>query len=166
MKSKTNTIIGVVSDTHIPEESAELPQQLLCDFQSVDVIFHLGDFNDMATYHILENIAPVVGVYGNTDDAEIRNLLPQHKVIELYGKKIGLIHGWGPPPKMENRVLSKFKKIDMVLFGHSHVPLYTVVDGVQVFNPGSPFLNRQGAGTYGIVELGKTIQHRLIQIEE
>lgn len=166
MKSKSNTIIGVVSDTHIPDETDHLPQQLVQDFQSVDVIFHLGDFNDIATYHALENIAPVVGVYGNTDEAEIRDLLPKQKVIELHGKKIGLIHGWGPPPNMESRVLCKFNGIDMVLFGHSHVPLFTVIDGVQAFNPGSPFLNRQGSGTYGILELGQTIQHRLIQIEE
>lgn len=166
MKSKTNTIIGVVSDTHIPEESSGLPPQMVEDFQSVDVIFHLGDFNDIATFHALENIAPVVGVYGNTDDQEIRNLLPKQKVLELHGKTIGLIHGWGPPPKMENRVICKFRKVDMVLFGHSHVPLFTIVDDVQVFNPGSPFLNRQGAGTYGILEFGQSIQHRLIQLED
>lgn len=166
MKTKKNTVIGVVSDTHIPDESNGLPPQLVRDFQSVDVIFHLGDFNDLTTFHELEKIAPVVGVYGNTDEHEIRELLPKKKVIEMHGMKIGLIHGWGPPAKLEHRVLEKFDAdINMVLFGHSHVPLFTEINGVHVFNPGSPFLNRHGAGTYGILELGKTLQHRIIQIE-
>lgn len=166
MRSKKNTIIGVVADTHIPDESDGLPLQLIDDFKKVDVIFHLGDFNDLSTYHELQKIAPVVGVYGNTDENEIRELLPKQTEIEMHGMKIGLIHGWGPPAKLENRVLEKFKVgIHLVLFGHPHVPLFRQIEGVNLFNPGSPFLNRHGTGTYGILELGKTIQHRIINIE-
>ncbi len=164
MKSKKQTTIGVIADTHIPDESDQIPAQILEDFQSVDVIFHLGDFNDFHSYKILQSIKPVVAVYGNTDELDVRDALPPKRKLEMHGYQIGLTHGWGPPEKIETRVYEKMKHLDLIVFGHSHVPLFTQYNGVYLFNPGSPFLNRSGTGTYGILEVGETIQHRIIEL--
>ncbi|WP_459906839.1 metallophosphoesterase family protein [Desulfotomaculum defluvii] len=37
-------IIGVVSDTHVPRRSKELPKDLLHGLEKVDMIIHAGDY--------------------------------------------------------------------------------------------------------------------------
>jgi putative phosphoesterase len=42
----------------------------------------------------------------------------------------------------------------MIVFGHSHVPVHEVRDGVLLFNPGSPTQpRRQPLPTYGVVRV-------------
>lgn len=158
------TTIGVVSDTHLPD-AGTLPLRLLGELEKVDVIIHLGDFNDIKTYKELQKIAPVVAVYGNLDSDELRTLLPEKKKLEVQGYTMGLIHGWGPAKNLEQRVAKAFTDVDIVLFGHSHVPLAVTIDNVLVFNPGSPTLNIDKTGTFGILELGETIRHRIIRLD-
>lgn len=155
--------IGVVADTHLGG-GEPLPAELAEGLRGVDVIFHLGDFDSPQIYKAFQKIAPVVGVYGNTDPPELRVLLPEKKTLEIEGWTLGLIHGWGPPAKLEFRVRGKFKDVDLILFGHSHIPLFETIDGVPLFNPGSPTRNAKGAGTFGVLELGKTIEHRWIEL--
>lgn len=158
------TTIGVVSDTHHPECGA-LPPSLLTGLENVDVIFHLGDFCNLQTYKEFQKIAPVVAVYGNMDNPELKALLPEKKTLEIQGYTLGLIHGWGPPKKLEERVVQKIKDADIILFGHSHIPLFTQINDVWVFNPGSPTMNMVGAGTYGLLRLGEnTLEHEIIRL--
>jgi len=51
--------------------------------------------------------------------------LPQQRVLEIGGVRIGLIHGWGPPAGLAERVRAAFADtpLDCLVFGHSHVPL-------------------------------------------
>lgn len=158
------TKVGVVSDTHLPI-AGNLPLRLLSELEKMDVIIHLGDFCDIQTYKDLQKIAPVIAVYGNMDSEELRSLLPEKKTIEIQGFNLGLIHGWGPAKNLELRVARSFQGVDLVLFGHSHIPMFQKIDDVFVFNPGSPTLNRDPKGTYGILELGENINHKIIQLD-
>lgn len=158
------TTIGVVSDTHVPE-AGTLPLRLLGALEKVDVIIHLGDFCDLKTYKEFQKIAPVVAVYGNMDSDELRTLLPEKKKLEVQGYTLGLIHGWGPAKNLETRVAKAFTDVDIILFGHSHIPYSSHIDNVFVFNPGSPTLNLDKTGTFGILELSETITHRIIRLD-
>lgn len=160
---KERTTIGIISDTHLPDEGI-FPLRLLADLEKLDLIIHLGDFCNVKAYKDLQKIAPIIAVHGNMDEPELKSLLPEKKKIEIHGYNLGLIHGWGPPKNMEKRVVTAFSNVDIVLFGHSHVPLAQTIDDVLVFNPGSPTLNRDGTGSYGVLELGETITHRIIQL--
>ena len=50
---KSETTIGVISDTHLPD-SGPLPLTLLKSLEEVEVIIHLGDFCTIETYKDLQ----------------------------------------------------------------------------------------------------------------
>lgn len=164
-ENSASTKIAVLSDSHLPEMNG-LPLPLLSQLESVDVIIHLGDFCDLQTYKDLQKIAPVIAVFGNMDSPELRSLLPEKKTIEIQGFNLGLVHGWGPPKNLENRAAGVFSDVDLILFGHSHIPLFQKINDKFLFNPGSTSMNRDGSTTYGILELGETITHQIIRLDK
>lgn len=128
--------IGVVSDTH----GRPLPQQLLKEFATVDLIVHAGDLCDWDNYKQLSNLAEVQAVAGNMDGEEIRKKLPSKLILECEGVRIGVFHGDGPPKTLLQHVQHEFESehLDVVIFGHSHEPFNEMIDGILFFNPGSP----------------------------
>lgn len=151
--------IGIVSDTHLPRRGKELPSALLRQFANCDLILHLGDWTTFEVYEQLSALAPVEGVAGNNDPADIVRRFGYHKVLELGAKKIGLTHGHlpgGGHNALDNakRVFTG-KQLDAVLFGHSHKPLLAHSGGVLLFNPGSPTdKRREEKYSFGILEIG------------
>ena len=158
--------IGVVADTH----SRDLPQQMLKEFKTVDLIVHAGDFCDMKVANALKKIKPLEGVFGNMDDEKIRKVFPRRKILKLGDARIGLFHGEGAPQKVLESVQKEFKQEDVqaVIFGHSHEPFNEKKDNVLYFNPGSP--NDSVFAPYlsfGILDLNKDgIKSRIIKIED
>jgi len=114
---------------------------------------HAGDFVARAVLVELEALGPpVIAVRGNQDDAQLRTLLPEQRVIEIGDVRIGLIHDAGPANGRLNRLRRRFSRCDAVVFGHSHIPLHeTAEDGFSIFNPGSPTdRRRQPEHTMGV----------------
>lgn len=134
------TRIGVVSDTHIPKQAEQLPEELLQRLAEVDFIIHAGDFENIDTLEELSKINRVVAVSGNMDSKKVKDRLPNREVLNVDHYKIGIIHGWGDPHTLPRRVLEEFKSddVDCIVFGHSHQVYNQVIDGVLMFNPGSP----------------------------
>ncbi len=130
--------VAIISDTHIPKAAPGLPQELVEALRGSDLILHAGDLVDMTVLDELRSLAPVAAVSGNMDTPEISAVLPEKRVLEVEGKIIGLIHGWGPPAGIEMRVLSRFSSVDVVVFGHTHSPLLEWIKGVLLLNPGTP----------------------------
>ena len=128
--------IGVLSDTH----SKRLPSQMIEDFKGVDLILHVGDFCEKDVYDALSKIKKIEAVCGNMDSPEICGFLPQEKILDLEGFKIGLWHGNGPPHTVLNKAAKVFKnkKVHAVVFGHTHQPYNRKIDNILFFNPGSP----------------------------
>lgn len=131
--------VGVMSDTHLADSGEALA--FLRDlgehcFAGVDLILHAGD---LVVPGILAAFAPcpVLAVRGNMDPADCD--LPPRRVVELAGVRIGLIHGWGPPAGLIERVRGEFRdeRLDCLVFGHSHEPLCRKENGLLLFNPGS-----------------------------
>jgi uncharacterized protein len=147
--------IGVLSDTHLRSPDARLERILENLFADADMILHAGD---IVTRGVLDRLleAGVIAVAGNMDDYDVLDELPQTRIVEAEGRRIGLIHGWGSRVGLEQRILGRFqdKAVDLVVYGHSHKPFWSVVHGVPMFNPGSASNNSiYGCGTVGVIEL-------------
>ena len=161
--------IGVIADTHIPVTAKELPPKVYEHFKDCALIIHAGDIVEMHVLEELEKIAEVKAVYGNMDSHEIVNNLPEKISFEAEGKKIGVVHGKGSASKIIENVKQSFtKKQDIIIFGHSHVPINKTIDGILLFNPGSatdrifsPYR------TIGIIEIeGGEVRAEIIKLEE
>ncbi|SDK49638.1 metallophosphoesterase family protein [Sediminibacillus albus] len=156
--------VAIISDTHMPRMAKQLPSQLKKGLEQVDLILHAGDWQANSVWETLEQYAPVKGVAGNVDDQEIQEKFGEKKILELNGFKVGLIHGDGKGLTTERRALTAFKKedVDIIIFGHSHIPVLKEIDGITLFNPGSPTdKRRQPQFSYGMMELGDsfTLKH-------
>jgi putative phosphoesterase len=124
--------LGVISDTH-----GLLRPEVFDVFAEVDHILHGGDVGRPAILEKLGTIAPVTAVYGNTDGGDIRDRLPQVATIELDGFTIVVTHGdqFGSPTP--ERLQAAFPRAEIIVYGHTHRPLLTLVDVVvTVMNPG------------------------------
>jgi putative phosphoesterase len=124
--------LGVISDTH-----GLLRPEVFDVFAEVDHILHGGDVGRPAILEKLGTIAPVTAVYGNTDGGDIRDRLPQVATIALDGFTIVVTHGdqFGSPTP--ERLQAAFPRAEIIVYGHTHRPLLTLVDVVvTVMNPG------------------------------
>lgn len=157
--------IGVLSDTH----SRDLPHQMVEDFKKTDLIIHAGDFCSLKVLEELRTITKVAAVHGNMDDKALRKELPRSQVIQCGSHAIGIFHGEGHPDQLVGLMHQEFsgKKIDVIVFGHSHHPMNELMNGILFFNPGSPtdtvFAPYR---SYGIIELNGTIKARIIKIND
>jgi putative phosphoesterase len=165
---KMDMRIGILSDTHITRGNKTLPQKVIEILSSVDAIIHAGDYQDISVVETLTELKDFYGVCGNMDSGRIRAALPEKRVVELNGFKIGITHGWGAPNGIESRVKTFFPKDDLnaIVFGHSHTPCNKIIDNILFFNPGSPTDKRHAEHrTMGILTLDKTISGEIITLE-
>ncbi|NUR30426.1 MAG: metallophosphoesterase [Catenulispora sp.] len=129
-----------MSDTHLPKRAKALPEPLLAELPGADVVFHAGDWVDTATLDLLESrSARLVAVYGNNDGPELRARLPEVARAELGGLRFGVVHETGAALGREARCAARFPDLDVLVFGHSHIPWdTTAATGLRLLNPGSP----------------------------
>ncbi len=138
------TVVAVISDTHLPRGSRRLPAECVERIRAADALLHAGDFVSAAFLEELRGFGrPVAGVHGNMDDAELRERLPGHVVVELGGARIGMTHDAGPQAGRAQRLVSRFPGCDAVVYGHTHVPHVGREGGMWVLNPGSPTERRR-----------------------
>lgn len=134
------TTILLLADTHLPKRAKALPPAVWAAVESADVVFHAGDWVDVALLDELEARASrVVGVYGNNDGAHLRARLPEVARTEIDGVRFAMIHETGASTGREKRMDALFPDTDVLVFGHSHIPWDTVApSGMRLLNPGSP----------------------------
>jgi putative phosphoesterase len=130
--------VGVISDTHVPGAASSLPPAVFEIFSGVDLILHAGDIVQASVLDELEAVAPVEAVAGNMDDNEIHLRLPARKLLTLGRFSVGLTHGKYRIDLQKDMVRKEFGNVDMIVFGHSHMPFWGKIDGVWFLNPGSP----------------------------
>jgi uncharacterized protein len=149
-------LIAVISDTHLPRGSRRLPQACVERIAGADLLLHAGDFSTLEVLRELEAIGPpLVGVHGNVDSAELRQLLPAERIVDAQGARIAMLHDAGPRAGRLERLRDRFgERTDVVVFGHSHLPLHEQApDGFQIFNPGSPTERRRAPShTMGLID--------------
>jgi uncharacterized protein len=149
--------LGVIADTH-----GLLRPEVFHAFAEVDHILHAGDIGPVDLLTELQAVAPVTAVYGNTDGTELRRILPQVATLRLDGFDIVVTHGdqiGSPTPEALNLT---FPDAQIIVYGHTHRPLLTVVDVVgTVMNPGGAGPRRFNLPpSVGILELEPGIPPR------
>lgn len=146
--------LGLVSDTHIPRDVKVLPPEVREVLRGVDLILHAGDIYEFSVLDELEKIAPVMAARGNGDfrlppDPRLNS----SHLLHFNGLTLGLAHAieypelsWYPLEKAMDRYFGG--RVDILVFGDTHVPVAEKCKGVVVVNPGSPSL------PWGLRQLG------------
>jgi putative phosphoesterase len=135
--------------------------------RGADLVLHAGDLSAVEALRGMEAIGtPVAAVHGNVDTPGVRALLPDTRVVQAAGTRIGLIHDAGPRAGRLARLRRRFPDVHAVVFGHSHVPLHDAHEGFQIFNPGSPTdRRRQPAHTMGLAHVDAAeVRFELIEL--
>jgi putative phosphoesterase len=151
--------VAVISDTHLPRFARRMPPFLArLRAEAPGLILHCGDFTALAEVAALEELAAFDGVAGNNDGEDIVRRFGRTKILEVEGRRIGLVHGDGPRGTTLARARSAFSEpLDAVLFGHSHVPFCERLDGMWLVNPGSPTdKRRQARYSYAVIDIERT----------
>jgi len=149
--------IGVVSDTHATSFT-QLPDQILRTLAEVDLIIHTGDFVARDVLDGLKRLGEVKAVQGNMDSEELKQILPEKEILEIEGKRIGIIHGWGSPYGIDDRVGGMFDDVDIIVYGHSHYSQNEVKRGILFFNPG------RAKNSFGILTIDQEVSGEIINL--
>lgn len=147
-------LIGIISDTHIPDKSVKLPKTVFDAFKDVELIIHAGDITNMCVIESLEELAPVLCVQGNIDRLEGLDL-PKTKTITIDGVKIGIIHGEVFPKgdTQQLKYIAKELGVDVLITGHTHKPFIGKEEDIIILCPGSPTYPRLSDSTVMIMEV-------------
>lgn len=155
--------IGIISDTHGDMKSIDkaIPYLKKCD-----LIIHAGDNIDDAEYIHYSTDVDIKCVKGNCD---LYNIDGDYELTFSKGNKNFFVcHGHNYDVKRGVSYLYRFVKdnnIDFVIFGHSHVPVYEVIDNITFINPGSLAYPRGGSTrVFGILTIDENTSYEEIKI--
>ena len=156
--------IGVLSDTHLYRITRELEDLYDRYLSDVDLILHAGDFVSAEVVDFFSG-DDFHGVHGNMDPMDVREMLPDKKVMELGSQRLALIHGWGSSDTLEDKICSEFGDVDVIVYGHSHRAANHMRGGILFFNPGTAIgYNPAGPHTIGILEISDIIKGKILNI--
>jgi putative phosphoesterase len=151
--------IGILSDTHLGRPTDDFKSSLGKHFANVDMIIHAGDMTGSLVHEFLSNW-DLRAVAGNMDDYDLRAIVPEKRVEEIEGKRIGIVHGRGSPVGLEQFVIRQFEDVDIIVFGHSHIPFSAMRGNICLINPGSYKTSR----TMGVLEIGDEVSFRILEL--
>lgn len=163
-------LLGLISDTHIPQVTPHLPPEIKDIFKDVDLILHAGDIYTVSVLDELERIAPVLAAEGDDDYPEVmrdRRVKMSH-TLTIESLTLHLTHdrSWDWPfvKKDQYSASRQPEKLpDIIVFGHTHMATVENNEGVLLVNPGSPtfpnYLHKSGTVALLSVNSGKAEAH-------
>ncbi len=125
--AKGACLIGIISDTH-----GLLRPEVIKALEGVSLIIHAGDIGSQTVLDLLENIAPVVSVRGNTDKDTWACRLPLMEVVEIGDISIYVLHDLC---KLD--LDPSASGFNAVIHGHTHQPEIKDNNSILFLNPGS-----------------------------
>lgn len=142
--------ILVMSDTHGHKGNIE---KALLKFPDVDCIIHLGDYAKDAEY-----IKRITGkrVYSLKGNCDVSDIAKQELILTVDGRRILALHGHRQNVKTSLLPLGLYaiqKGADLVLFGHTHIPVEELYGNMILYNPGSLGEPRGRRPSVGIVAI-------------
>ena len=160
--------VVVLSDTHAPRFWKSCPPGVASWLRDADLILHGGDVCTADVLVELAGYAPVRAVLGNNDGADVAGWgAPPTLQLDIAGLPVAMIHDSGPAVGRLPRMRARFPAAELVVFGHSHIPLDSSDGTLRIFNPGSPTdRRRQPHGTLGVLHIadGALIEARLVEV--
>ncbi len=130
----------IFGDAHVPDRALEIPSRIVEWIERnapFDIAIYTGDLTGREILSFIERLAPRrYVVAGNMDWLD----LPEYEVFELWGVRIGVIHGdqvypRGNIPKLTR--LARRLEVGVLISGHTHDPFIAVHEGILHLNPGS-----------------------------
>ncbi len=157
--------VGVISDTHVPGAAPSLPPAVFEIFKGVDLILHAGDIVEPSVLNELEAVAPVEAVAGNMDNDELHRKLPARKVLTLGRFSVGLTHGKYRIDVQREMIRKEFGDVDLIVYGHSHIPFWGKVGDVLFLNPGSPTDKRYAPyNSVALLTVGDALSAEIVRL--
>lgn len=149
--------VAILSDTHIPEQAEQIPDQF-CEFiEEMDYVIHAGDFGSKRAFADVRELAGnLTSVYGNADPNDIN--LPSVASVTAGGVPFVVTHGMVNHVEQAvynsaGNVYDRDDWLDAIadtartradtdgrvvgVGGHSHEVEDELHEGVRVLNPGS-----------------------------
>ena len=145
------TRIIALSDTHLENEL--LPPAVAALAGKADIILHAGDFVSTQCHAALAALGRLEAVHGNSDCPALKKLLPERKVIEVEGVRIGLVHMASHGSDLVGaEMMAREMDVQVLVFGHIHRPL--IEKGkLLLICPGSTTLPRMSAPSVAELEI-------------
>ncbi len=156
----------VLADTHLTAGLGKVGEQVLEAVAKADVVIHAGDITSRQALLELQALADTYAVLGNNDH-DLIGVLPESQLLELEGMRVALVHDSGPRNGRPARLHRRFPDAELVIFGHSHVPIDEFgMHGQVLFNPGSATQRRsQPHRTFGRLRIANgRLEHGHIEI--
>lgn len=160
--------VAIISDTHMPRGSRRLPDACIDRLREADLIIHAGDLTGPSVLRQMAAYGELAAVHGNADEPVVRKRLPASLELNLAGARLAIVHDAGRSDGRLGRLRHAFPGTDVVIFGHSHLPLHeTDGEGFQIFNPGSPTERRRAPEkTMGIADIHRgRVEFQLVVLE-
>lgn len=158
----------VLSDTHAPRRWRSCPPAVAAHLRKADLILHAGDVCTAGVLDELAGYAPVHAVLGNNDGPDVAAWgAPERLELDLDGVTVAMVHDSGLAQGRIARMRRWFPAADLVVFGHSHIPLDDSDGDLRIFNPGSPTdRRRQPRGTLGLLDIrdGRLIDAEIVPV--
>ena len=159
----------MLADTHAPRRWLRCPPAVARYLPGADLILHAGDVCTAAVLDELSGYAPVRVVRGNNDGADVADWgAPDTLELDLAGLPAAMVHDSGSAAGRSARLRRQFPGAQLVVFGHSHIPLDQTDAGIRIFNPGSPTdRRRQPRGTIGLLHIddGLLVEAHIIPVD-
>jgi uncharacterized protein len=160
--------VVVLSDTHAPRRWKSCPPRVAEELRGADLILHAGDVCTASVLDELSEYGPVRAVLGNNDAPDVASWGAEPTLeLDVDGLRVAMIHDSGQAAGRLQRMRRAFPAAQLVVFGHSHIPLDEAGQGLRIFNPGSPTdRRRQPHGTLGVlrIEAGDLIAARIAEV--
>jgi uncharacterized protein len=148
--------IVVTGDTHFRNTSVTIPPKLEHELRSATLSIHTGDFCTFESKQVLERFGPILAVRGNNEDSELNRTLPDRVRISIGEQVLLLTHGHRETGRSARDAVFRTYagKFDLVIFGHSHQPLWEEDSGTWFLNPGSPTQKRrEPAFSFAVIDI-------------
>lgn len=172
-------LIGLLSDTHVPDHAKGLPDRLREVFHGVDLILHAGDIYIPRVLNDLETIAPVKAAWGDDDlmsDLGTDPRMVKERTLQLDGITLWLTHVRPPYSVLTPRETSSAVKLNyegpkdlpnVVVYGHTHKSNMEYYNDILFVNPGSAtfpnYVAKPGSVALLTIDSGKA-EARIIQL--
>ncbi|MEM9955566.1 MAG: metallophosphoesterase family protein [Chloroflexota bacterium] len=144
-------VIGLISDTHMPDRWKTLPERVFELFADVDLIIHAGDVGELWVLDHIGEIAPIVAVHGNDEPIHTQSAVPFLQTLSILGHRMVISHAHYPNRAEEmasrtNDWESKFERratfasslgASICIFGHTHIPMLLTYNNILLVNPGA-----------------------------
>lgn len=148
--------VVVLADTHAPRRWSGVPPRVAEHLAAAELILHAGDVCTTDVLDELSGFAPVHAVRGNNDGPDVAAWgAADRLVMDIDGLAVGMIHDSGAATGRMPRMRRLFPDCQLVIFGHSHIPMDIAEGNLRLFNPGSPTdRRREPHGTLGVLKIG------------